>query len=542
MDGKQRAIYDKLGMQGVKAAWQLTPVLLDSVPLAHLLDILEETMGRENQTYSWESRADYQVALDGSILGQPENYDKLVAMDELLPEIRSMQFRQTLFCPRALTITPTQVFDLTVMGGLAKQYALGGASLVVALGTTIAPSSKLFTIPGRFDVQWGVLSPSRFIRLQWKQAFRPSQDSPPLELGIASRYNLETGALPELNELWLTQTRPLSPESFLTYRIALKMAHKMLIPSLSLTFNIKLNSSQSNIKEDQEVDEKTALMTSTSIALEEGCLKLSTEYPLAKHRAVGLKLKVPLDTLLPNNEEGEDGTFEVANRGGPAPSVTILYSFPQNIENCRMPKQHSVALKVDGDSGVTLKWKLVTPKWQLSIPLWLGSPIGHGNLLMGILLPSLALFAYENLFKKLQNRQTSTKVFNQLEADRRQAEALAIQSILRTGHPSRQSSSSIIIIRAQWACKKASVDVTIPLQYLIAMQSKNLQKMVDTFIIESSIDKNGLIGFWDPDPLCEKHLAIEYTYKGQDHIACFDQWQAVVLPQRQHRVINKTTD
>ena len=118
-DARQRAIYDKLGMKGVKAAWQLAATNKDS----RTQDILEALQSADR----WRKQSAYQVSIDSSIWFDPEvKPEEIGDAIDLLPSIRALAMQHAW---EKTFGTTSCLLNVSV----AKQYQMGAASANVVL-------------------------------------------------------------------------------------------------------------------------------------------------------------------------------------------------------------------------------------------------------------------------------------------------------------------------------------------------------------------------------------------------------------------------
>jgi len=217
------------------------------------------------------------------------------------------------------------------------------------------------------------------------------------------------------------------------------------------------------------------------------------------------------------------------------------------------PKHTSEAfLECHPEEGVTLRLGFGTSdatnpsnqddhddeKFRFSLPIRLSSELSPTALLFGAAIPSLTAFLMELGLVRPLKRYLSQKQAEQDQLELQQSleskkqEALMVAELLKPAYEKRMLTDKLVIKKAVYNSlvkPSVSLDVTAVLQVMLSHEGTVL-------VIPRGRSKSALLGFYDiaPGP---KALDITYEFAGRMHHARFDDLDPILLPQRQHTVI-----
>lgn len=143
-DEKQRAIYDRLGMPGVHASWQLAQTNQSH----RLKDILEALESSD----SWSHRTLYDCGLDASIwFDQEVDIGEIEDIVDVLPTVRNMSIQQTF----ERRVDPNTSIAISL--AMVKQYQQGGASITMSGTRVVGKNLQLVFALGLYGRRFGNL-------------------------------------------------------------------------------------------------------------------------------------------------------------------------------------------------------------------------------------------------------------------------------------------------------------------------------------------------------------------------------------------------
>ncbi|UJR26249.1 hypothetical protein I4U23_007589 [Adineta vaga] len=210
--------------------------------------------------------------------------------------------------------------------------------------------------------------------------------------------------------------------------------------------------------------------------------------------------------------------------------------------------QGSATVAISSRMGVLLRLKFIRGSQTFTFPLQISNEIIPSAVFYATTAPVLAYFIFDRLiirpFTRSEREREQKK--HEDEAREKQAErrreAMNAQEVLRSlveQIKDREGSEGLIIQEARYGQLSLSstttlhenpikiIDVTVPLQALVKDS---------TLRIGTTVSKSNLTGFYDPCIGEEKSLFIKYSLRSQIHTVLYNDTDPIVLPNRDHLV------
>jgi len=199
-----------------------------------------------------------------------------------------------------------------------------------------------------------------------------------------------------------------------------------------------------------------------------------------------------------------------------------------------------VAATMGGSSGkggviISLSWSRLGQRFSLPVIL---APIPNAKfMLYATAVPFAAYVAAELLWlrpreQKLRTKEVArlrktlrSKTFRRRRAAEEAAEIMA-PSVERKMDAERQA-GGLVIVDATYGDEETKANVTIALAALVEGRQLTIPK---------GVDKNRIIGFYDPAPGAEKVLEVTYLWHGVMHRVAVRGTQGLTVPLRSHKV------
>ncbi|CAF0778283.1 unnamed protein product [Adineta steineri] len=198
----------------------------------------------------------------------------------------------------------------------------------------------------------------------------------------------------------------------------------------------------------------------------------------------------------------------------------------------------SATVAISARMGVVLRLKFNRGSQAFTIPFQLSQEILPSSIFYATVVPVLAYLVLDRLiiqpFTRLEQNRTQKKYQDEAreKQSERRREAMNAQEVLRSlveQIKDREGSQGLLILQAYYGHLTSTInesstkiiDVTIPLQTLV----KN-----STLKIETTVSKSNLTGFYDPCIDEEKSLFIKYSFHSQIHTVTYKDTDPIILP------------
>ncbi|CAF0815386.1 unnamed protein product [Adineta ricciae] len=207
----------------------------------------------------------------------------------------------------------------------------------------------------------------------------------------------------------------------------------------------------------------------------------------------------------------------------------------------------SATVAISSRMGVLLRLKFMRGSQAFTFPLQLSTDIIPSAVFYATAAPVLAYFILDRLIIRPFTRSEQEREQKKREDEAREKqterrrEAMNAQEVLRSlveQIKDKEGSQGLIILEGRYGQLSSSssttqensikiIDVTVPLQALV--KDSNLR-------IGTTVSKSNLTGFYDPCIGEEKSLFIKYSFGSQIHTVLYKDVDPIVLPNRDHLV------
>ncbi|CAF4234565.1 unnamed protein product [Rotaria sp. Silwood2] len=205
----------------------------------------------------------------------------------------------------------------------------------------------------------------------------------------------------------------------------------------------------------------------------------------------------------------------------------------------------SATVAVSARMGVLLRLKFIRGSQTFTIPLPLSQDVLPSAIFYATVIPTLAYLLLDRLiiqpFARLEQEREQKKREDEAreKQSERRREAMNAQEVLRSlieQIKDKEGSQGLIILEAYYGqltsiINESSlkiIDVSIPLQTLVKDS---------TLKIETTVSKSNLTGFYDPCIGEEKSLYIKYSFHSHIHTVTYKDTDPVILPNRNHLIL-----
>jgi DnaJ family protein C protein 11 len=206
----------------------------------------------------------------------------------------------------------------------------------------------------------------------------------------------------------------------------------------------------------------------------------------------------------------------------------------------------SATVAISSKMGVLLRLKFIRGSQTFTFPLQLSQDIIPSAIFYATIAPVLGYLILDRLVIRPYNRFEQEREQKKREDEAREKqterrrEAMNAQEVLRSlveQIKEKEGSHGLIILEARYGLLTSSstinenlnkiIDVTVPLQILVKDS---------TLRIGTTVSKSNLTGFYDPCIGEEKFLFIKYSLRSQIHTVIYKDTDPVILPNRDHLV------
>ncbi|CAF0936200.1 unnamed protein product [Rotaria sordida] len=205
----------------------------------------------------------------------------------------------------------------------------------------------------------------------------------------------------------------------------------------------------------------------------------------------------------------------------------------------------SATVAISARMGVLLRLKFIRGNQTFTIPLPLSQDVLPSAIFYATIVPTLAYLVLDRLIIQpfARSEQEREQKKHEDEAREKQSEhrreAMNAQEVLRSlveQIKDKEGSQGLIILEAYYGhltsiINESSIkiiDVSIPLQTLVKDS---------TLKIETTVSKSNLTGFYDPCIGEEKSLFIKYSFHSHIHSVTYKDLDPVILPNRNHLIL-----
>ncbi|CAF0971981.1 unnamed protein product [Adineta steineri] len=205
----------------------------------------------------------------------------------------------------------------------------------------------------------------------------------------------------------------------------------------------------------------------------------------------------------------------------------------------------SATVAISSKIGVLLRLKFVRGSQTFTFPLQISQEILPSAVFYATVAPVLGYFILDRLIirpftrsEKERDQKKREDEAREKQTERRR-EAMNAQEVLRSlveQIKDREGSQGLIITEARYGRLTTAttnensiqiIDVTVPLQALVKDSALR---------IGTTVSKSNLTGFYDPCIGDEKSLFIKYSLRSQIHTVLYKDTDPVILPNRDHLV------
>lgn len=538
----QRLVYDRHGMHGVHAFWQLEPA---KHPLLNVLEALdrEKAMGYDGALLhlsgasgmgnllemtlarNLESSHQVQISLDASLPFDSEDEEELEIV-EYLPTLRSLGFEHSIYKHLDIPIMGPCSFDLTL--SILKKYKMGAVSVSTGFTKQVSEKCKLALHFCSFPN-----APSGIDALSVDtEALGGPTLNASIEQVVGNGTVLACSSTIPLAGLlgareWGTVARPVE---------SLTLQHTLnprWIVSVALNSYTRQPSVSLVHIEDGKADNVGILTLSPGLVQVKKSLILTDCDVLSVRASLGVGV-LGLETVLAHrwpigNGKGQDGPST-------PPNDMLIDKTPMH--------QSSISINSDASRGISVTLTQRIHSLDLSIPILFCNQILPIPLMLAYTLPYLtASFIRHYVYLPWKAKRQAQfwehekeRISGWIAKARLDAEvALQVQ---RQTHGKKKATSELVITRAiMMSCRllgkaggtgdggSTALDVSVQLQFQVSK---------GRLVIDKGTQWTSLLGIWDFDYGSMKELLVEYSFRGKEHRAVFKEGQTVAIPMQDH--------